>query len=74
MAESSIPVDLFNPGQVFACLGLLELADKLLGNAQGSFDLSHGNTTRFCIRASGDKSPVNSAIEFFREASVVSLK
>ena len=24
MAEASIPVDLLNPGQVFACLGFLE--------------------------------------------------
>ncbi len=33
MAESSIPVDLFNPGQVFACLGFLEAADVLCGDA-----------------------------------------
>jgi len=38
MAEASIPVDLFNPGQVFACLGFLETTDVLLGNAEGGFD------------------------------------
>ena len=37
MAESTIPVDLRNPGQVFACLGLLEAADVLLGHAVGVF-------------------------------------
>ena len=40
MAESSIPVDLFNPGQVFACLGFLEAADVLCGHAEGRFRLA----------------------------------
>ncbi|MGI8604407.1 MAG: type I-G CRISPR-associated protein Cas8g2 [Verrucomicrobiales bacterium] len=73
MAESSIPADLLNPGQVFACLGLLELADKLLGNAQGAFDWSNSNDIRFRVRTSGGKCPVSSAIEFFRGASVRSI-
>ena len=30
MAESSIPVDLFNPGQVFACLGFLEACGRTM--------------------------------------------
>jgi CRISPR-associated protein Csx14 len=38
MAEHTIPVDLLNPGQVFACLGFLEAADVLLGDAEGGFD------------------------------------
>ena len=33
MAEERIPVDLTNPGHVFACLGFLEAADVLLGDA-----------------------------------------
>jgi len=73
MAESSIPVDLLNPGQVFACLGFLELADKLLGNAQGAFDWSDSSDTRFRVHASGEKCPVSSAIEFFRGAGVSSI-
>lgn len=73
MAESSVPVDLLNPGQVFACLGLLEIADKFLGNAQGAFDWSNGSDIRFRVRASGDECPVGSAIEFFRGATVTSL-
>jgi CRISPR-associated protein Csb3 len=32
MSEAVIPVDLFNPGQVFASLGFLEAADVLLGD------------------------------------------
>jgi CRISPR-associated protein Csb3 len=38
MAQSSIPVDIFNPGQVFACLGFLEAAEVLLGDAEGGVD------------------------------------
>lgn len=73
MAESSIPVDLLNPGQVFACMGLLELADKLLGHTKGAFDWSKESDAHFRVRATGDKCPVRSAIEFFREAAVSSI-
>lgn len=34
----AIPVDLTNPGQFFACCGLLELADRLWPGAEGWFD------------------------------------
>jgi CRISPR-associated protein Csb3 len=34
----TIPVDLTNPGQFFACCGLLELADRLWQGAEGWFD------------------------------------
>jgi len=34
----SIPVDLTNPGQFFACCGLLELADRLWPGSEGWFD------------------------------------
>ena len=34
----SVPVDPTNPGQFFACCGLLELADRLWGGAEGWFD------------------------------------
>lgn len=72
MAESSIPVDLYNPGQVFACLGLLELADQLAGNAQGAFDWSDPTQTFFRVITSVDERPVESAIDFLRNASVTS--
>lgn len=57
MAEASIPVDLFNPGQVFACLGFLEAADVLAGDASGGFDWSDGAETRFCLRSAGEENP-----------------
>src|SRR5437667_9249609 len=33
----TLPVDLTNPGQFFACCGLLELADRLWPGAEGWF-------------------------------------
>lgn len=39
-----ISVDLTNPGQFFACCGLLELADRLWPGAEGWFERRH-----FCI-------------------------
>ena len=37
----TIPVDLTNPGQFFACCGLLEIADRLWPGAEGWFDGNH---------------------------------
>ena len=39
--QIKIDVDPTNPGQFFACCGLLELADRLTGKAQGWFDQKH---------------------------------
>ena len=78
MAEASIPVDLFNPGQVFACLGFLEavrllqtsgrrqrqIADVLLGDAEGGFDWNDAADAKFILGASGERSPVEVVMEF----------
>ena len=37
----AIPVDLTNPGQFFACCGLLELADRLWLGTEGRFEGEH---------------------------------
>jgi CRISPR-associated protein Csx14 len=68
MAWASIPVDLFNPGQVFACMGFLEAADVLLGHAEGGFDWTHESEARFALRARGTQSPVDAVLEFLIEA------
>lgn len=70
MSESSIPVDVFNPGQVFACLGFIEAAEILLGNAEGVFDWSDVLDVRFRIRARGDASPIAHVLEFLAGAEV----
>ncbi len=74
MAESKIPVDLFNPGQVFACLGLVEIADVLMGDTEGGFDRSDFPATRFCLRTAGDKDPVESALRFLKDAKIKVLE
>jgi CRISPR-associated protein Csx14 len=45
----TIPVDLTNPGQFFACCGLLELADRLWPGAEGWFE-----EKRFHLRFAGN--------------------
>ena len=64
MAESTIPVDLLNPGQVFACLGIMEAADRLLGGAAGAFDWHDGRETTFRVAAADAEPPVERVMRF----------
>lgn len=64
MAEHAIPVDLYNPGQVFACLGFLEAADVLCGDAEGGFDWSDEAEIRFRLRAAGEENPIAAVLEY----------
>jgi CRISPR-associated protein Csx14 len=70
MAEASIPVDILNPGQVFACLGFVEAAEKLLGDAEGAFDWAEPTRVKFWVRARGDASPVAHVLEFLANSDV----
>ena len=72
MAEASIPVDLANPGQVFACLGFVEAADILLGAVQGGFDWNNGEECCFCLAADSDENPIKAVLQFLDRASVTS--
>lgn len=72
MTEASIPVDLFNPGQVFACLGFLEAVDVLLGDAEGGFDWRDRGHVRFVLRAGGHENPFWVALNFMATARVSS--
>jgi len=71
MSEASIPVDPLNPGQVFACLGFMEAADIVLGDAEGGFDWT-GGPTRFRLRAAGDEDPFARVLRFLAQAEVTS--
>ena len=73
MAEGSIPVDLFNPGQVFACMGLMETANILLGDAEGGFDWSDSADVQFKVQANGNRNPIESVLNFLTKAKVYSL-
>jgi CRISPR-associated protein Csx14 len=68
MAQARIPVDLLNPGQVFACLGLLEAAEVLCGDADGGFDWSNPAAAHFILRATGENNPVQTVLEFLASA------
>jgi CRISPR-associated protein Csx14 len=70
MVEAKIPVDLLNPGQVFACLGFLEAADVLLGDAEGGFDWSSEPDVWFRLRAEGPENPFVVVLDFLAEANV----
>jgi CRISPR-associated protein Csb3 len=74
MAEHSIPVDLYNPGQVFACLGFLEAADVLLSAAEGGFDWRGEANPTFALRASEDANPFEAVLQFLAQAEVVDVE
>lgn len=74
MAEADIPVDLFNPGQVFACLGFLEAADILLGDAEGRFDWRDEENTRFGLRTNGEQNPFEVVLGFLAAAEIKRLE
>jgi CRISPR-associated protein Csb3 len=69
MAESSIPVDLLNPGQVFACLGLMEAAEVLWGPCDGRFSYADSEyATEFILRVEGPLEPVSETLRFLARA------
>jgi len=69
-AEASIPVDMFNPSQVFACLGFLEAADMLIGDAEGWFDWRDESNVKFRLQTGGDINPVEAVLEFLVDAEI----
>lgn len=71
MAEATIPVDLLNPGQVFASLGILELAASLAGGATGGF--SWGDGARLHVRTQRDAHPIRQVLDFLAAAEVQTL-
>lgn len=58
-AKSTIPVDILNPGQVFACYGLIDLVELLCGDVRAGFV-----DDSFVIEAKGEGEPVKVAIDF----------
>lgn len=70
MNETSIPVDLYNPGQVFACLGFMEAAEILIGDVQGRFDWKDPIDTRFLMHADFDENPFEAVLEHLSLAEV----
>ncbi len=73
MAEGSIPVDLFNPGQVFACIGFAEAAEVLLGGAEGGFDWSGRDSARFHLRVDGHHDPIERVLNFLSRSRALAV-
>jgi CRISPR-associated protein Csb3 len=74
MAEATIPVDLRNPGQVFACLGVMEAAEILCGPCTGGFDYRGQEIgTTFTVEVPGEADPIAETIAFLGKARVIAL-
>jgi CRISPR-associated protein Csx14 len=74
MAQASVPVDLLNPGQVFACLGLMEATEILAGPCAGRFAYLDSSTdAKFELTAPGDGNPVQAVVQFLAQSEVVSI-
>lgn len=73
MATASIPVDLLNPGQVFGCIGLAEIARVLHGESRGAFDWTDRRGVRFVLGTPSNEDPIKAALGFLDAAEVVSL-
>lgn len=74
--RSTIPFDPFNPGQVFACLGLAEAAQTLharVGETRAAFDFGDVDQGRFHLEVAGDRAPLQAIFGFLAEANVVAL-
>lgn len=73
MNISSIPVDLGNPGQVFACLGLLEAADRFYGAAEACFDWKTEKSAQFMLKSEHSKQPVADILSFLANAKALAI-
>jgi CRISPR-associated protein Csx14 len=73
MAKAKIPVDLFNPGQVFACMGYLEVAELLIGHVEGGFDWTNDAQALFEINTDGSENPFGTVLDFLTRAKMKQL-
>ena len=74
MAEASIPVDLLNPGQVFACLGLMEATEILCGPCEASFNYRGSEyAADFCIGVDGATRPRVGNLRFLVRAEAKAI-
>jgi len=70
MTSRTIPVDPFNPGQVFACLGLMEIAQELFGHAAGRFDDGDPHDVRFAVHSDHHGAPIEKALLWLSHTDV----
>lgn len=68
-ADVRVNVTSANPGQFFACCGLLELADRLWLGAEGWFEES-----QFCLTRTSAASPLSNLIETISGGSIATIE
>ncbi len=74
MSDGVIPVDLRNPGQVFACLGFMEAAEILCGPSEGRFTFKGAESTvNFRLRVDGVHDPVEQVLRFLCRADAQAI-
>jgi len=74
MGRAAIPVDLLNPGQVFACVGLMEATELLRGPCTGAFAGPRDNAcASFELETTGSEQPVNEVLDFLWRARAVAV-
>lgn len=73
MTSASIPVDLFNPGEVLASLGFLEAAHVLCGRAGGGFRWNDGERAHFVLEADASGNPFEIVLEFLATAEIIRI-
>lgn len=72
MGTMTIPVDVHNPGQVFGCLGLLEISQTLCGDSAGGFWAANGES-EFVLDAPRTDEPLASVLDFLATAELYRL-
>jgi CRISPR-associated protein Csx14 len=75
MSETAIPVDLRNPGQVFACIGFAEAYEAVFNDrCEMRFNYEGYETATTCsFFTERLAEPIFSALEFLREAEVTTV-
>jgi CRISPR-associated protein Csb3 len=69
----TIPVDVYNPGQVFGCLGLLEISQTLYGDSAGGFCRAANGESEFVLDAPRANEPLVSVLHFLATAELYRL-
>jgi CRISPR-associated protein Csb3 len=71
VAQARVPVDLLNPGQVFACLGFMEATEILCGPCEGSFAYKGAESSiDFVLRVEDAQDPIVETLRFLCGADV----
>lgn len=74
MSAARIPVDLLNPGQVFACMGFLEIAHALFGDAEAGFDWEQSGPSWFQLRSGASENPIRAVLGFLSTAKLLKIE